>query len=459
MSLFSVSREEAAARDADDPLSGFRDRFDLPSDLYMDGNSLGPVSTDAERTLDRVVDEWRERGIEGWTDGEQPWWHYAEYLGERLAPYVGADPEEVVVANSTTVNIHTLIGTFLDHVADTPGAVDDAESPVDGHESRSDSLARQNASRSVDATGNVVVVNELDFPTDHYAIRAQFRQRGLDPDEHLRLVESRDGRTIAQGDIEAAMDDDVGILFMPTALYRSGQLFDVEALTDLAHDHGALAGFDAAHSVGAVPHEFGAAGVDFAVWCSYKYLNAGPGAIAGLYVNERYHGLTPALPGWWGNEKESQFDLELTYTPEQSAGAWQVGTVPMLSAAPLEGSLDLLDEAGIDQIREKSLELTELLVTLVEDLSAAGYDYAVGTPVDDARRGGHVAVEHPDADRVSQALRERGVVVDYRPPNVIRICPAPLYVGYADVFDVADHLRGVIDEGAHREFGASEGVS
>lgn len=440
MSLFSVSREDAAARDADDPLSVFRERFDLPSDLYMDGNSLGPVSDDAERTLDRVVDEWRERGIEGWTDGEQPWWNYAEYLGERLAPYVGADPEEVVIANSTTVNIHTLIGTFLDHVAETPGAVPAEESPVR-------------------ASGNVVVANELDFPTDHYAIRAQFRQRGLDPDEHLRLVESRDGRTIAQADIQDAMDDDVGILFMPTALYRSGQLFDVEALTELAHDHGALAGFDAAHSVGSVPHEFGAADVDFAVWCSYKYLNAGPGAIAGLYVNERYHGLTPALPGWWGNEKESQFDLELTYTPEQSAGAWQVGTIPMLSAAPLEGSLDLLDEAGIEQIREKSLELTHLLATLVEDLSAAGYDYAVGTPADDARRGGHVAVEHPDADRVSQALRERGVVVDYRPPNVIRICPAPLYVGYADVFDVADHLRAVIDEGANEEFEASEGLS
>ncbi|GAB7093308.1 kynureninase [Halolamina litorea] len=440
MSIFSVSREEAAALDADDALSGFRERFDLSSDLYMDGNSLGPVSEDAERTLDRVVEEWRDRGIEGWTEAEQPWWNYAEYLGDRLAPYVGADPGEVVIANSTTVNIHTLIGTFLDHVADTPGAVDPEESPVE-------------------ASGDVVVANELDFPTDHYAIRAQFRQRGLDPDEHLRLVESRDGRTIEQEDIAAAMDDDVGILFMPTVLYRSGQLFDVEALTELAHGHGALAGFDAAHSVGAVEHDFGGADADFAVWCSYKYLNAGPGAIAGLYVNERYHGLTPAMPGWWGNEKESQFDLELTYTPEQSAGAWQVGTVPMLSAAPLEGSLDLLDEAGLDRVREKSLELTDMLATLVEDLAEAGYEYRVGTPSEGQRRGGHVAVEHPDADRVSQALRERGVVVDYRPPNVIRICPAPLYVGYEDVYAVAEHLRAVVDEGEHETFAASEGVS
>ncbi|WP_435115278.1 kynureninase [Halolamina sp. C58] len=444
-SPFSIAREDAAARDAEDPLASFRDRFDVPSELYMDGNSLGPISDDAERTLDRVVDEWRERGIEGWTEGEQPWWEYAEHLGERLAPYVGADPEEVVIANSTTVNIHSLIGTFLDHVADVPAREVEAPDAIDD--------------TAVDASGNVVVANELDFPTDHYAIRAQFRQRGLDPDEHLRLVESRDGRTIEYEDVAAAMDDDVGILFMPTVLYRSGQLFDVAALTELAHDNGALAGFDAAHSVGAVPHEFSAADVDFAVWCSYKYLNAGPGSIAGLYVNERYHGLTPALPGWWGNEKASQFDLELTYTPEQSAGAWQIGTVPMLSAAPLEGSLDLLDEAGIDRVRAKSLELTDLLATLVADLSAAGYEYSVGTPADGKRRGGHVAVEHPDADRVSQALRERGVVVDYRPPNVIRICPAPLYVGYADVYDVAEQLRSVIDEGAHEAFTASEGVS
>jgi kynureninase len=438
MSVFSVSRETAAARDEQDPLAEFRHRFEVPGEQYMDGNSLGPISTDAERTLDRVVDEWRERGIEGWTEGEHSWWNYAEYLGERLAPYVGAAGEEVVIANSTTVNIHTLLGTFLDHVADTPGAVED--SPVD-------------------ASGNVVVANELDFPTDHYAIRAQFGQRGLDPDDHLRLVESRDGRTIDADDVAAAMDEDVGILFMPTALYRSGQLFDVERLTELAHDHGALAGFDAAHSIGAVPHGFSDAGVDFAVWCSYKYLNAGPGAIAGLYVNERHHGLTPALPGWWGNEKESQFDLELEYAPAQSAGAWQIGTVPMFSAAPLEGSLDLLDEAGIGQVREKSLELTAFLSTLVEDLADAGYDYQVGTPRAAERRGGHVAVEHPDADQVSQALRERGVVVDYRPPNVVRICPAPLYVGFEDVYDVAETLRAVIDEGAHEAFTASEGVS
>jgi len=438
MSVFSVSREVAAARDDEDPLAEFRERFDVPGEQYMDGNSLGPVSTDAKRTLDRVLEEWRERGIEGWTEGEQPWWGYAEYLGERLAPYVGADPDEVVVANSTTVNIHTLVGTFLDHVADTPGAV--ADSPVE-------------------ASGNVVVANELDFPTDHYAIRAQFAQRGLDPDEHLRLVESRDGRTIAAEDVAAAMDEDVGILFMPTALYRSGQLFDVERLTELAHDHCALAGFDAAHTVGAVPHAFSGGGVDFAVWCSYKYLNAGPGAIAGLYVNERHHGLTPALPGWWGNEKESQFDLELEYTPEQSAGAWQIGTVPMLSAAPLEGSLDLLDEAGIEQVRQKSLDLTEFLCTLVEDLADTGYDYRVGTPRTNERRGGHVAVEHPDADRVSQALRERGVVVDYRPPNVVRICPAPLYIGFEDVYEVAETLQAVVDEGAHEQFTESEGVS
>lgn len=438
MSVFSSTREAAVTRDDDDPLAGFRNRFDVPSDHYMDGNSLGPVSADAERTLNRVVDEWRECGVEGWTDAETPWWEYAEYLGERLAPYVGADPAEVVIANSTTVNIHTLIGTFLDHVADVPGAVEG--SPIE-------------------ASGDVVVANELDFPTDHYAIRAQFEQRGLDPDEHFRLVESRDGRTIAQEDVAAAVDDDVCIVFMPTVLFRSGQLFDVDAITDLAHDHDALAGFDAAHSVGVVPHRFSDVDVDFAVWCSYKYLNAGPGAIAGLYVNERFHGLAPALPGWWGHEKETQFDLALEYTPEQSAGAWQIGTVPVLSAAPLEGSLDLLDDAGIQRVREKSVALTDYLTSLVDDLDDAGYAYRVGSPRDADARGGHVAVEHPDADRVSQALREAGVVVDYRPPNVIRICPSPLYVGFEDVYEVATTLQAVVDDAAHESFESSDGVS
>lgn len=409
-----TSRAGARERDATDPLESFAERFDVPG-LYMDGNSLGPISQDAERTLERVREEWRERAIGGWTDGDPPWFEYAEALGDRLAPLVGADGSEVVVANSTTVNIHALIDTFLE----------------DG----------------------TVVVNELDFPTDHYAIRAQLRRRGLDPDEHLVVVESSDGRTIDEDDVIDALSGDVDVLFMPSVLYRSGQLLDLERLTSAAHDHGALAGFDLAHSVGVVDHAIGEIGVDFAVWCHYKYCNAGPGAPAGLYVDERHFDRRPALPGWWGHEKETQFELRQTYTPAPDAGAYQIGTPPVLAMAPLEGALETIEAAGIEAIREKSLELTEYLIALADERLP---ECTVGTPRESARRGGHVALEHPEAYGVSRALKERDVVVDFRPPNVIRVCPSPLYTSFEDVYRVVVAFVGVLEGEEYEEFAAEE---
>ena len=433
----------AARLDDADPLSGFADRYHVPEDaLYMDGNSLGPASDAALASLDRVVDEWRDRLIAGWTDADPPWFSVGERLGDALAPLVGADPAEVVVGNSITVNIHTLIGTFLDELLAGNGPARAGVERADGEWDPSVEPA--------------VLVNELDFPSDHYAVRAQLRQRGIDPDEKLRVVESRDGRTIDPLDIEAALaaHDDVGIVWMPTALYRSGQLFDVERIADAAHEAGAYAGFDAAHSAGAVPHAFGDDGVDFAVWCTYKYLNAGPGSIGALFVAERHHGLTPALAGWWGHEKATQFEMKMTYTPADSAGAWQIGTPPLLAAAPLEGSVELLREAGIDRLREKSLALTDFLIALVDDRLS---EVSVGTPREHASRGGHVALEHPDAERLSKALKARGVVVDFRPPNVVRVCPAAPYTSFADVLEVVDEVEAILDGGAHEAYAAGEG--
>jgi len=416
-------RAHARAADASDPLAGFRDRFDVPG-TYMDGNSLGPLSDAADGALGRVVEQWRELAVEGWTEAEPDWFHYGERLGTKVAPLVGAADDEVVVCGSTTVNIHTLLATFFD-------------------------IANGGAAASAQDPGTILV-NDLDFPTDHYAIRAQLRQRGLDPDDHLVAVESRDGRTIAREDVESALrEHDVDVLFFPSVLYRSGQLFDVAALTELAHDNGAYAGFDLAHSVGVVPHELADAGVDFAVWCHYKYLNAGPGAVAGLYCNERHFGTTPALTGWWGHEKSTQFEMRQTFTPAENAGAFQIGTVPVLAAAPLDGALDVVHEAGIERIREKSLALTEYLVHLVEELPDA---FSVGTPREPARRGGHVAVEHGEAYRLSQALTDRDVIVDFRPPNVVRVAPAPLYTGFEDVLDVADALRELHETEAYEAY-------
>ena len=416
-------RDGAVAADRQDPLAEFRARFDVPDDYYMDGNSLGPLSADAEASLDRVIEEWRDLGIRGWTDADRDWFTYAEELGDDLAPLLGAESPEVVLANSTTVNVHTLIGTFLD-----------------------------------EAEGTKVVVNDLDFPTDHYAIRAQFRQRGIDPDEGLVVVESRDGRTLRAADVADALDahDDVAMVFMPSVFYRSGQLLDIERLTEMAHDHGALAGFDLAHSVGVVPHDLSEVGVDFAVWCTYKYLNAGPGALAGLYVNREHFGTTPALAGWWGHEKATQFDMNLEFTPADSAGAWQIGTPHLLSLAPLEGSLDLIREAGIESIRAKSVALTDYLIDLVDE-RLAEFGCSVGSPRDPTRRGGHVAVEHPEGRKLAAALKDRGVVVDFRPPNVVRLCPAPLYTSFTDVWEVVDIARSVLADGRLSAFETDSG--
>ncbi|EMA51435.1 kynureninase [Halococcus thailandensis] len=415
MPAFDASREGATARDEADPLAGFADRFHRSDELYLDGNSLGPLSTDAHRTLERVIDEWRELGIRGWTDGDPPWFRYGEYLGDRLAPLLGVGESEVVAANATTVNIHTLVGTFLDTIDGRP----------------------------------TVLVDELNFPTDGYAVRAQLRQRGFDPDNRLVVVESDDGRTIDEDDVVTALEtNDVDLLLLPSVLYRSGQLLDVDRIATAAADAGTICGFDLAHSIGVVPHDL--SNVDFAVWCSYKYLNAGPGAIAGLYVNERHFGTQPALAGWWGHEKETQFAMRSTYTPANTAGAWQIGTVPMLSAAPLEGALDIVDEAGIDAIREKSLDLTAYLIELVDE--QLDDSFVIGTPRERARRGGHVAIEHPHAERLAAALAARDAVVDFRPPNVVRVCPAPLYTSYVDVWEFVATLAEIAESGAYERF-------
>jgi kynureninase len=412
------ARRAARALDDADPLADLRGRFDVPGEVYADGNSLGPVSDAAVAAVEDVLDQWRTHGVEGWT--EAGWFTVGEDLGDRLAPLVGARPDEVVVTGATTVNVHTLVGTFYDPWG-----------------------------RGDDGTGDApkrILVNDLDFPSDHYAVRSQLRLRGVDPDEGLRVVESRDDRTIRADDVVAAMDDDVGLVFLPSVLYRSGQLLDVERITAAAREREIPVGFDLAHSVGVVPHDLHDLGVDFAVWCSYKYLNAGPGAVAGLYVHERHHGRRPALAGWWGHEKATQFEMRHEFTPAHSAGAWQIGTPPLLATAPLSGALDVHEAAGIDAVREKSLALTDLLIDLVDEHLP---ECTVGTPREQARRGGHVAVEHPEGKGLSRALKARGIVVDFRPPNVVRVCPAPLYTSFEDVVDTVAAIRDVLDAGAH----------
>lgn len=415
--------EHALHLDAADELAPFRQEFHLGESIYLDGNSLGLLSRRAEKTLSEALDGWKERGIAGWTEGRRPWFYMAEEVGAMTAPLVGASPEEVVAAGSTTVNVHQLLATFY----------------------------RPEGRRTK------ILATQLDFPSDIHALDSQLRLRGLDPEKHLVRVGSRDGRTIEEEDIVTAMTDDVALVFLPTALYRSGQLLDAERLTGAARERGIPIGFDAAHSVGAVPHFLPAWGVDFAVWCGYKYLNGGPGAAAGLYVNRRHFGCRPGLAGWFGSRKDRQFDMEHDLLPAESAGAYQIGTPNILSLAPLLGSLELFAEAGIERVRQKSLGLTRYLMERVEE-RLDGMGFGIGTPREDHRRGGHVALEHEEAARICEALKASGVVPDFRAPNVIRLAPVALYASYHDVWQTVDTLGRVIEEKAHEKYSNERGV-
>ena len=421
----SISSEEYARQlDLSDELARFKEEFyGEDGVLYMDGNSLGLLSRRAERTLLDALGDWREFGIGGWTRGERPWFYLSERLGEMVAPLVGAASEEVVMTGSTTVNIHQLVSTFY----------------------------RPEGERIK------ILATELDFPTDIYALQSQLRLRGLEPTEHLVEVESREGRTIDEEDVIAAMTEEVALVLMPTVLYRSGQLLDIERLTREAHERGIVIGFDAAHSIGSVPHSFSDWGVDFALWCSYKHLNGGPGAVAGLYVNRVHFGRLPGLAGWFGSDKDRQFDMEHNFLPARSAGAYQIGTPHVLSLAPLLGSLEMFSEAGIERVRRKSLRLTRYLIDLIEH-QLAGTGFHVATPRAHQRRGGHVALEHEEAARICEALKDNGVVPDFRAPNIIRLAPVALYTSYTDVYKMVRILAKIMAEGQYTKYENRRGV-
>jgi kynureninase len=252
---------------------------------------------------------------------------------------------------------------------------------------------------------------------------------------------------LEEDDIVRLMNEEVAMVFLPSVLYRSGQLLDLHYLTEEAHKRNIPIGFDCCHSVGAVPHYFDKWGVDFALWCGYKYLNGGPGSTAFLYVNKRHFAREPALAGWFGHVKEKQFEMPLKFEHSENAGGWQISSPTILSAAPLEGSLKILLEAGIDSIRTKSLKMTSYLTSLVDDvLSRDPFNFSIRTPREEERRGGHVAIEHGEAFRITEALRSRGVVADFRAPNIIRIAPIALYNTFHEVWQVIQHFKEIIEK-------------
>ena len=416
---YELGEDFALKMDVDDPLAVFKSRFyHIPNTIYMDGNSLGLMSRDAEETLNRVANEWKTLGIAGWGKGKIPWIDYGEALGDMEAPLVGAGPEEVVVTNSTTVNLHNLVATFY----------------------------------KPKGRRRKILADELNFPSDLYALYADIALMGGDPEKDLLLIKARNG-LIEEDDVTEQMTGEVALALLPSVYYKSGQLTDMKRLTKSAHRKKIVIGFDCSHSVGVVPHQLDEWDVDFAFWCNYKYMNAGPGGTASLYLNRRLFGVRPGLAGWWGNNRNTMFNMETRYDPARNAAALQIGTINMFSAAPLEGSLRLMKEAGIERIREKSLKITGYLMYLIDEmLGKPPYNYSTATPREPERRGGHVGVAHKEGWRINQALIARGVIPDFRPPNIMRLAPIPLYVSYYDVWKVAQHLKAVIDSKEYQKF-------
>ena len=405
-------------------MARFRAEFYLPPGrIYLDGNSLGPLSKRSEASTLRVLEDWKTRGIGGWLDGEPPWFTLAESLGSAMAGLVGAEPDEVVVANSTTVNLHQLLATLY----------------------RPEGPRRK------------ILADSLSFPSDRYAIESHLRLRGLDPSSDLVLVESDDGRTLSEAAIIETMTDEVALAVLPSVVYRSGQLLDMEKIAAEGRARGIVVGFDCSHSVGAVPHALDEWGVDFASWCSYKYLNGGPGAVGALYLNRRHFGASPGLAGWFGSRKDRQFAMSHRFEPAEGAGGLQVGTPPILGMAPLVGALEVVNEAGIDAIRTKSLALTAYLRELVEsELAGFGFDFA--TPIEDLRRGGHLALVHPEAPRICRALIEAGVIPDHRPPDIVRMAPVALYTRFEDCHDAIDRLKVIMERRSYETFPRERGM-
>ncbi|MDX1932578.1 MAG: kynureninase [Capsulimonadales bacterium] len=405
-------KEEARQRDGADPLRYLRDRFYLPPGrLYFDGNSLGPLSRDAETEVSRVLDAWRVHGVEGWTEATPPWFFLAEELGARVAPLIGAEPTSVIVTGSTTVNLHQLLATLYH--------------PEGGR--------------------HALLIDALAFPSDTYALESHLRLRGLPPETHLRFVPSRDGRTLRLDDLLDALTPPVRLAVLPSVIYTSGQLLDMERLTAAAREREILLLWDLSHSLGIVPHALDAIGADGAFWCHYKYLNAGPGAVGGLYLNRRHFDKRPGLAGWFGSDKARQFDMSPTFVPAVGAGALQIGTPPILAMAPLLGALRIHEEVGLDAIREKSLRLVDFLRRCARSLLTP-FDISFALP-DDLPHGGHLALTHPEAKSLSRRLRENGVVPDFRPPDILRLAPVPLYLSYADCLAAVITLRRLLQTG------------
>jgi kynureninase len=422
---FHNSLDYARKADSHDKLASYRDQFWFPEyngrkAVYLCGNSLGLQPKSVKLSVEQELNDWRDFAVEGHFKAQNPWFSYHEMFAEPVSRIVGAQPEEVVVMNQLTVNLHLLMVSFY----------------------------RPTQSRYK------IICEAKAFPSDQYALESQVRMHGFDPNDAIIEVGPREGEaTIRHSDILSAIEnagESLALVMFGGVNYYTGQVFDMMEITEAAHRVGAYAGFDLAHAAGNINLELHNWNVDFACWCTYKYLNSGPGGVAGAFIHEK-HIKNPSIPrcaGWWGYDKSKRFKMEKGFEPILSAEGWQLSNAPVLSMAAHKASIQIFDEVGMDNLLEKSKKLTCYLEFVIEDINNLITDprkLEIITPKNTEWRGCQLSVvAHGRGKDLFYSLLEEGVVADWREPNVIRMAPVPLYNSFEDIWNFGQILKKLI---------------
>jgi kynureninase len=416
--LYNNTIEFAREADKKDPLQKFREQFHIPKDksgeeqVYLCGNSLGLQPKNTQKYIQQELEDWAKLGVEGHTEAKNPWMPYHEILTKQMAKIVGAKPQEVVMMNTLTTNLHLMMVSFY---------------------------------RPTKKRYKIIIESDA-FPSDKYAVESQLKFHGYDPKDGLLQWKPRESEDLCRlEDLEQMLQDEgdqVALLLIGSTNYYTGQSFPLKKITELGHNHGAMVGFDLAHGAGNIQPNLHESGADFAVWCSYKYLNSGPGSLGGCFVHERHadNKKLKRFAGWWGHNKDTRFNMRHEFDPIPGAEGWQLSNPPILSMAAIKASLDLFEEAGFENIREKSVKLTGYLEFLLNEMENG--DVEIITPKNPEERGCQLSIKVKNANKaLFDKLITAGIIADWREPNVIRIAPAPLYNSFEDVFKFVERLK------------------
>ena len=423
MSNHRYGLDYASKQDATDQLAHYRDQFYIPKDkdgnnwLYFTGNSLGLQPKTTQLYINQELEDWANLGVEGHFDAKNPWMPYHEYLTEAMAKIVGAKPIEVVISNTLTTNLHLLMVSFY---------------------------------QPTKMKYKIVIESDA-FPSDRYAVQTQLAFHGFDPSEGLIEWKPRPGEELLHiEDLEDILDqqgDEIALLLIGGVNYYTGQVFDLQQIATLGHEKGCMVGIDLAHGAGNIQPDLHRSGVDFAAWCTYKYLNSGPGSLAGLFVHEKhaYNKDLKRFAGWWSHNKATRFNMRQPLDVIPGAEGWQLSNPPILSMAAIRASLDMFNEVGMDALREKSIKLTGYFEYLINELN--NNKIKIITPSNPKERGCQLSIQVKEADKsLHQKLMNAHIITDWREPDVIRCAPVPLYNSFTDVFLMVEKLKEILNE-------------